>query len=201
MCPFDPCCSRVQRQVKQGNTQLYASLCGTLRGKENQLIYQMSNCSFSQFHTILLRVFRVTCDAAARRQLALPSGHFQVTLTVKITDKEPSKAAPPARYSARAGCRGRKQHFNFYGQRCRANKQMEESQALHSHTIFHKQRLRNREAVNVGTARGRPPNARRPRGAVAFSCPGLPFKPGKNLASFCLRWQVPSFIQPFESLA
>lgn len=57
---------------------------------------------------------------------------------------------------------------------------MEESQALRSDTIFHKQRLCNREAVHVGTARGRPPNARRLRGAVAFLCPGLPFKQGEK---------------------
>lgn len=36
---------------------------------------------------------------------------------------------------------------------------MEEAQALHSDTIFHKLRLYNREAVHVGTARGRPPKA------------------------------------------
>lgn len=67
-------------------------------------------------------VFRELVTCASRRLLSPPSGQFQVTLTVKITDRESSKVVPPAQYSARAGWRGWKQRFDTYRHCCQAKK-------------------------------------------------------------------------------
>lgn len=63
-----------------------------VREEENQLIYQIANYSFSK-----------ACDCASRRLLEPPWGQFQVTLSVKITERELSTVGPPAHYSPRAG--------------------------------------------------------------------------------------------------